>query len=465
MNIIDFGFIDKYVVGRSEDQPGWYYSLTPSGLESPDWQPIETFDDSHLMGIAGESAFLIDSSRGKVWVDALLVNSSKTVNSTPFAFYVDPYDGELKVKSWTENYPSGTPTDNSMPRATVCAMWKDFLVLGDVYWKSDESKKLSRKNSSRFTHFLWFSQPGKTDSWDPIDFVAMGQKSGGNVVLGLFPLENGLFVLTTQLCVLLDGTPDDFVYRELRNGISPSTREKSAFWPSKGGVVWADNADRVWFTNGQEFSRIDEPVKIEGIVSVVTVDEYVVVSARSGIHVFRMFEENSGWTRLNVPLVWDKAESDSTKFYGMERKTSGGTFRLDHPENGLLDQNTLWNIVGTTAVFDLYDDLRGVFDGKQVSSVIRSRPLPPSGHEKVFWHRVGVRAKGPGLVAYISSYSGYSEDDDYLSTDLYRTLEDRYDYIVPAHGPSLSAVFEAAFEGDVTVEHMSVWAHKGSTSR
>jgi len=467
MNIVEFDFLDGYVVGRSVEagSEGWYYAPTPEGLASPSWQSITTFDGSHLMHIAGQAAFLVDTVRGKAWVNALLINSSEVLNTKNFAFYIDPYDKTIKVRSWDNNYPNGTPTDNSMPRANLCVMWKDFLVLGDIVWKSNEPKSFSRKNSTRIKHFMWFSQPGKTESWDPIDFVAMGQKSGSNKIVGIFPLENGLFVLTTEIAILLDGTPDDFVYRELRSGISPQTVENATFWPARGGVAWADASNRIWLTNGQNFVRVDEAIKLDDVKSVTSVDEYLIVSTVSDVHVLRSFGEALAWTRLNVPFTWQAERSSATKIYGIDQRRSGGTFRLDDEELGQLDQNALWNIQSFVSVLDMYDDARGTYNGNAVSSTVISRPLPPTGHDRTFWHRVGVRAKGPGSIIKIVSYADKTTDSEYHQTYLHADLSNRYDYIVPAHGPSLSAMFEAEFEGDVTVEHMTVWAHKGSLER
>jgi hypothetical protein len=44
-------------------------------------------------------------------------------------------------------------------------------------------------------------------------------------------------------------------------------------------------------------------------------------------------------------------------------------------------------------------------------------------------------------------------------------LDDRKDFTFEAHGPSLEAVFELEFEGDVTPEHVTVAAHRGRSEK
>jgi hypothetical protein len=145
------------------------------------------------------------------WVDGLLCNSATVTDVDSFMVYIDPRNGAPAVKSWSNYYPTDEGgTADSMPRAGRCTMWGDFLVLGDIVWNADDTQPLTESNSARFRHGLWFSIPAKTDTWDPVDTVFTGQKSGNNVVQGLFPLEQGLLVVTCSLVAMLQGSPDDF---------------------------------------------------------------------------------------------------------------------------------------------------------------------------------------------------------------------------------------------------------------
>lgn len=467
INVTEFGIVGNHFVAKSDDitNKGWFYAPIPDDLSEPLWRFIDTPDSQAVMDVSGVMALQVDSAGAKVWVDALLVNSSDTIAIDSFAVYIDPADGEARVKTWSEHYPSGTPTVNSMPRANICAMWKDYLILGDIVWNEDDTEPLAENNSARYKHGLWFSQPGKTDSWDPVDTVFVGQKSGGNNVVGIFPIERGLLVFTTTMIILLDGTPDDFVYRELRARISPESRDAVTFWPSQGGVSWIDGSDRVWYTNGEEFVRFDSKINIEGGRSVTAIDNYLIVAAQKEIHVLRLFDESFGWTRLNLPFSWRKINSTATKIFGLEVGIGGGTFILDDNVFGILDMNFLWDRPGQMTVMDLYADERGKFNGKNVVSTVRTRPLPGAGHNTTFWHRFGLRAVGSGSLNSVAAYPSTNLDEDSYVVNVGGDLEDRKDYVFPAHGPSLEAVFEAEFEGDVTVENMTVWVHKGRPKR
>jgi hypothetical protein len=401
------------------------------------------------------------------WVDALLCNSATVDNVNPFALYIDPRDELVKVKEWTNTFPSDADgTSDAMPRASNCVMWGDFLVLGDIVARADADVTFSNTNKTRSSHGLWFSIPGKTDTWDPIDTFFTGQKAGDNVIEGLFPLEPGLLVVTSTLVVLLQGSPDDFVYRELRSGISDCGRNGVAAWPSKGGVVWADKNNSVWFTNGEAFQRLDEAVKIDDSQSVAAVQEYLFVSTPEDTHVFRLYEEGGGWTRLTGTFGFLKMVASPRFLFGLEaRAASGGNFFIETEGSDVLNINILWARDRLITAFDFLDENRGVFNGRSLRSIIRSRPLPGFGHTVRFWHRYGVRAKGTGKV--VKGVSRPSADllergyESRVNGDLRR----RNDYIFDAHGPSLEATYDIEFDGDATVEHMTVWEHGGTVER
>jgi len=468
VNIDDFAVLGNklFAVSSASGVSGWYYADIPDDLNAPEWTKIVTPDSGGKMRIAGNMAYqVVDTD--VFWVDALLCNSSTVSNVNPFAIYVDPRDGIVKIKEWTNTFPDDEDgTSDSMPRAGRCTMWGDFLVLGDIIWKSDPDASFDNTNKSRYSHGLWFSIPGKTDTFDPIDTVFTGQKAGDNVIEGLFPLEPGLLVVTSTLVVLLQGSPDDFVYRELRSGISDCGRNGVAAWPSKGGVVWADKNYSVWFTNGEIFQRLDEAVEIEDAHSVAAIQEYLFVSTSTDTHVFRLYEENGGWTRLTGTFGFLKMVATPRFLFGLEAREPKGGFILDSETNGLLNSDSaLWSADRLMTAFDFFDENRGMFNMKKLRSIIRSRPLPGFGHNIRFWHRYGVRAKGTGAVVKgISRPSADAKTRGYVER-IRGNLKDRTDYIFDAHGPSLEATFDVEFDGDVTVEHMTVWEHGGKLER
>ena len=469
VSIDDFAVLgDKlFAVSSASGLSGWYYADVPDGLEAPEWTKITTPDTDGKMRVAGSMAYQVVDDDDVFWVDALLCNSATVTDVNPFALYVDPRDGAVSIKEWTNTFPNDeNGTSNSMPRAGRCAMWGDFLVLGDIIWKSDPDEAFDSSNSSRYRHGLWFSIPGKTDTWDPIDTVFTGQKAGANVVQGIFPLEPGLLVVTCTLVALLQGSPDDFIYRELRSGISNCGRNGISAWPSKGGVVWSDQNDYVWFTNGESFQRLDEAIDIDDARSVTAVQEYLFVSTPNDTHVFRLYEEGGGWTRLTGTFGFLKMVATPRFLFGLEAREAGGSFILDNETRGLLDgDDTLWSQDRLMTAFDFLDEDRGKFNNRSLRSTVRTRPLPGFGHEVRFWHRYGVRAKGSGKV--VKGISRPSSDvsergyDSRISGDLRR----RNNYIFDAHGPSFEATFDVEFDGDATVEHMTVWEHGGKLER
>jgi len=292
--------------------------------------------------------------------------------------------------------------------------------------------------------------------------VFTGQKAGGNVVQGMFPLEQGLLVVTCTLVALLQGTADDFIYRELRTGISNCGRNGVAAWQNKGGVVFGNNFGNVWFTNGESFQRLDEAVEIDDFRSIAAFGEYLFVSTTTGTRVFRLYEEGGGWTRLTGISGFAKMQTTNRFLIGIEARNAGGGFILDDETFGILDSDSLlWAQDRLLTALDLEGEQRGVFNNRKLKSTIRSRPLPGFGHEVRFWHRFGVRAKGSGAVVKATSRPSSDVNERGYDTRLRGDLRRRFDYVFDAHGPSLEATFDVEFEGDVSVEHMTVWEHGG----
>ena len=469
--IRDFGIVGNHLIAVSSDtgSSGWYITEIPEDLSQPVWTKLSTPDAGGDLRVAGTMALQVTENGNTFWVDALLCNSATVTNVNNFAVYIHPDTKLPVVKVWTNHYPQaqdGTP--DSMPYAGRCTMWGDFLVLGDIVWNADDTQPLTQANSSRYSHGLWFSIPGKTDRWDPIDTVFVGQKAGGNVVQGMFPLENGLIVVTCTLVALLQGTPDDFLYRELRAGISNCGRNGVSAWPNNGGVVWADQNDYVWFTNGEDFVRLDTPIDIKDARGVTAVGEYLFVSTPETIHVYRQFdEEAAGWTRMVGTFGLEKMIATQTALFGLEAREPIGSFILDDPVYGLLNDpgNVLWGADRLIAVFDFDSEGRGTFNGRPLTATIRTRPLPGAGHDSSFWHRFGVRAAGTGNLRRAIARPSSNPDERGHETRIYGRLGSRKDYVFDAHGPSLEATFDVEFDGDVTVEHMTVWSHRGATTR
>jgi hypothetical protein len=402
-----------------------------------------------------------------VWVSAGLLNSPN-YDTNAAAVYRDPVTDQIGLKTWSDRYPSDETdgTADSMPRAAIAANWGDFVLLGDIHWKADPSQAYGSGNTARYPHGIWRSVAGTTDRWNPDDVFFVGQRLENNAVLGMFPVERGLVVVTQSLIALLRGTPDDFAYEELRSGISPQHSSEVAFWPYAGLVVWLDRFGRVWATNGDVVARLDSGVTIRrvGQGAVIGIDDNLFVSGRDDVRVFHTFGDAGAWTTLITPGGWQKAAFCRNTLIAIgSNQNSGGTFILDDPILGLLDGNTLHGEVDSVQVFTLSgnNDLRGTFNYEKVRPMLRSRPLPGESNRTVFWHRFGGRANGPGRLLRVAAYPEADLSGRGLVQRPFIRLSDRKDFTFPAHGPSLEAVFEMEFEGDVTPEHLTVSAHRG----
>lgn len=464
-NIEDFGIVSGNILAVSNDTgtSGWYIATVPDSLDAPSWVELDTPDSDGRLKIIGNMAYQVVDEGEVFWVDALLCNSATVLDVNPFIVYIDPRTNEPAVKFWTNNYPNDEEgTSDSMPHAGRCTMWGDFLVLGDINWRADPDAAFTSGNQSRYGHGLWFSIPGKTDTWDPIDTVFTGQKAGGNVVQGMFPLENGLLVITCTLIAILQGSPDDFIYRELREGISNCGRNGSSKWASKGGVVFGNEYGEIWFTNGELFERFDESIRLDGFNSIAAFGEYIFASDNNGVRVLRIYSDSGGWTRLTGTGAFAKILITDRFLIGIEAREAVGSFILDDEVFGVLDsEEVLWSADRVISAFDFESENRGTFNNRKILSKIQSRPLPGFGHEVRFWHKFGVRAKGSGsLVKGVSRPSSDVSERGY-DTRIRGDLRRRFDYVFDAHGPSLEATFDVEFDGDVTVEHMTVWEHGG----
>jgi hypothetical protein len=467
VGVSDIASICEFILALSKSD-GWIYSDTPATLNNPDWEVVPGLPTgANNLRFSGRVPLLVNDT----WVSAGLLNSA-THDGDAVAIYRDPDTGTIDLKTYTERYPSdetdGTP--DSMPRAGIASNWGDFVVLGDIHWKADPSLAYSNTNTARYPHGLWFSEAGTTDTYNPDKVFFVGQKLERNAVLGLFPVERGLLVVTQSLVVLLRGTPDDFVYEELRSGISPSTSSEVTFWPYTGLVVWLDRTGKVWATNGDVVARLDEGVTIKRADAgmVLGLNQDLFVSGGVDVRLFHTFGEGGAWTTLDTPSGWQRAVFCRSTVIGVgANQDSGGTFILDSETNGILGQDFLFGTVDSVQVLtiDSNYDKRGTFNGVNIRPVMRTRPLPGASDRTVFWHRFGGRANGPGRLRKVVSYSSADIDERGYQHRVAQRLDDRKDFTFEAHGPSLEAVFELEFEGDVTPEHVTVAAHRGRLER
>lgn len=516
LGVQDLATIDEYIIILGNDGI-WRYSEVPVTIDQPTWTTIPNLNpEDSFLRFAGRIPILDDTN--DVWVSGGLLNSTEYDNDA-VAIYRDPSTNEITTKRWSGRYPeidnNNEPDPNTMPRANVASNWGDFFLLGDIMWKADPSAAFDNTNVAHYPHGIWFSEPGSSDTWDPINAVFVGQKKAENAILGMFPLEAGLVIVSKSSISILRGAPNDFVFEELRTGISPETHEEVDYWPHAGVVVWLDRQARVWATNGRDFQRLDRDVDIvrTGPGAVLALYENLFVSGREDVRVLRSFGEGASWSRLISPTGWRYAASSGSVAIGVGADQDQGDFVLDSGDVGdpfyiidelndpselpdpgsangdayeidgllwvwddalsewvqafgVIDRNKIQGDADYMQAFDLEDeDNRGYFNGTAVNPILRTRPLPGANDKTVFWHRYGVRANGPGSLIAARSYP--SADSNGISYDVLANeeLNENKLHTFPAHGPSVEAMFEFEFEGDVTPEHVTMAFHAGRAER
>jgi len=380
------------------------------------------------------------------WRSAVLLNSVD-YDGPAWAIYTsDATVSRMQATLWTNRYPSGSPTDNAMPRANVSAMWGDFHMLGDIVWLADRNLPFASDNAARFPHGIWFSQPENADSWDPVDVQFIGQQADDNRILGMFPVTAGLIVLSTNGAHMLRGNPDFNEYEQIRVGIGPSDRRSVAYWPAAGVVVWVDKRGQIWQTNGEDFGRLDTvlpPVVGPCPSSVVAYDNFLLVSRAGRLYALRLYQGEGIWTELNATCMREMHRYEGSIY--MARTVQNGIERFAPEFNS-----------------------RGTLENEPIGSRISTRTLqPPDQHKQTFWHRFGFRTDGNGRLIRAFTRSGPTLDPDskFIEYPIDEPAGDRKDVVFPAHGPSKEASFTLEAEGDVIYEGATVWSHSGRDDR
>ena len=412
-------------------------SLGPEGIILGGETPSKNLD------AIGQIPLLVTEESSTAWTSAVLLNSTRT---TEPAFAIFSYESlDIFFKKWTNRYPSGSPTVNAMPMANVSTMWGDFHILGDIIWLANRSLPFASDNAARFAHGLWFSQPESAEAWDPVDVQFIGQSDDDNRIVGMFPIQAGMIVLSTNGAHMLRGNPDFNEYEQLRAGVGPSGRNAATYWPSAGVVVWVDARGQIWQTNGEDFSRLDTPLpEVVGpcVSSITAYDDFLIVSRAGRMYALRLVGNEGIWTELNNSCTREIRRYEGSIYLA---KTAGGLERFA-PEY----------------------DARGVRDDVAILSKVSTRTMQADDqHQREFWHRFGTRLRGTGNALKASTVAGPAFSDDALRIDypIGEPIEGRYSKAFPAHGPSKEAAFTVEAEGDVVYESVTVWSHGGKDER
>lgn len=443
--------VGDFLLGIKTDGTVWYTTL-PGRYDESSTTREKTWTEITAVSPHDKLRFqtpipLPDEVAGEFTYGVLL----NTVQSHPaYAIYqADDSDTAPSVKEWTNREPDGSPTDDAMPRAGTARLWGDYLVLGNIWWTPDGGSTWEH-----YEHSIWFSQPGKPDSWDPVDVVHMTPTGvPHNAVRSMEAIDSGLMVFSDAGVFLLRGLANDHSFEEVRWNAGPVwISDVSMYWAHIGGVVWVDTLGQVWETNGDQFRRIDDHLFLPRHSGphdhARGWGEYMLVERDTRLLCFRAFDGEGAWTELVTP--------------------SGSHTRSMYP----IDDQMYFvdNADGRVWRYNRSDETgeRGQVDGSDGRSVVAARTVESgAGHTSTMWHRFGFRASGPGSVVDVTLRPGPALDSGQptLVHTLNEQADERHEQVVPGHGPSVEASAEVRFDGDVAVEQFTWWHHRGKGSR
>lgn len=391
---------------------------------------------------------------GQGFVTAVLINGTSDAGTagSAWAVYVNG-SGVPAFFEFGNRFPNAASEADGMPRANVATMWGDRLVLGDVEWLEDDDAAFSASNSALYPNGIRLSQPGNPGGWDLLDFAYMGIKDGQGTprIVDLQPLEQGLLVLTTAGVYLLQGSPSNFAYEEVRPGLGASAASTAGWWPATGSAVWISDVGQVWHSDGLEFLRVDEPLGLiaRGSAPGWTAgwDDFVLVRVADRVFAFRLFAQGGAWTELVAPPGTTSVFTLGPCLYALD--DSGQPWRLNRAANyrGRID-DVDHEVVVTTRTFEGGD-----------------------GHRNSFWRYFGVRAQpegSGGSIERVTIYAGPALSSISPSTNI--TLGDsalggRDEVLVPGPGASVEAALEVEFKGDVSVEQVTAFFTNARNAR
>lgn len=374
---------------------------------------------------------------------------------------VPPTSGNNPADVHVAAYPRFPSGSNAfIPPANVGAMWGDHLVLGDIRWVSRETDPFGSGNNTTYPNGLWYSSPTSIEQWATVDveFVSFYDDTGAGSnfeIRSLQQVEAGMMVFCGSGIAMLRGTsaPNDHDFEPLRAGLGVRRgRGAVSAWSQTGNVFFADNGGRLFSTDSADFAHVNEgtalPARKDLATEVCPLLTHLLVAHEDGRLLYlRAIENEAVWGELVTPTS------------GVREMLSvgGQAYWLD-------DAGRCWRFT----VSERRDSERGRANGQVLELRLASRTMALGGnHEKSFWHRLGVRGKGPGMLKYAILRPGPALGDNHprLMHEPRETMGSRYRRVFRAHGPSAEASADLRFEGDVEVESVDWWVHQGSGER
>lgn len=198
--------------------------------------------------------------------------------------------------AYTDGDAALNPGVGVIPRANIATMWNNSLIIGDVYWRKENSDTaaaeggnwkvaagLTNSNTVPFEGSVMYSS-GDIDVFDPRALIRLSQTD--TAIQGLHVLNNTLIGITSyasendgviairgDLSQLISYSSsvrsNPFAIRReiVRGGLGfPSRyvrtrsgqRRMSCMWPEAGIVVFLDKMGGVFYTDSERVDRLDQ---------------------------------------------------------------------------------------------------------------------------------------------------------------------------------------------------------------
>lgn len=397
----------------------------------------------------------------------VLFNSPSIADgSSSFVVYENDAGTDLRFVETLDHWPNAT-SDTAIPKARVGTMWNGVLVLGDTFWKHDSGAALDSSNDKRYLNGLFLSQPGNPFSFDPDDFLFIGD--GHAVISNLIVVDAGLLVLTTRPATgmggvyLLRGTPGRYTLETIREGVGASIHS-ACYWEHTATACWITEYGEIWQSDGRNVVRLDyEDLGLDDRDGTLdgcgAFGPYLLASREGRILCLRALgdEQQGAWTELAL----DEIATHDLRFGGMMQDC----FYFLGTDSGASRQVWRWVMPQQTDG----ESERGSGTLGPITLNVQTRTLEgDDGHQKTFWRGLGIRATAgstdPEDATLVSAtlYAGPTRDSTSpsvsrsINLDLAPAAERlRGDVQVRGIGPSREFAAKVTFTGDVIVEQVT----------
>lgn len=271
------------------------------------------------------------------------------LDTNPSQSGVQQFQAGMLPYAYTDGSATLNPGKGVIPRANVATMWNNSLILGDVYWRKENSTAQPTESGNwKVADGLYTSEilpyegsimysSGDIDIFDPRALLKLSQT--GTELGGLHVLNNTLIAITAygsenDGVIALRGDLSQLISYSssvranpfaarieiVRGGMGIPSRYKntltgqkrmSCVWPDAGIVVFLDKQGGVFYTDSERVGRLDEygptdPPTVSLDDCVAAVGRHLFVYRDSRLFCLSMLgsggDSSTGcWTEISVP--------------------------------------------------------------------------------------------------------------------------------------------------------------------